>query len=270
MRYLVIVIIAAMMMAASAPAYSHGGSRLEGEVSIEVTSESGSTLLFIPHKDFWEGGTHVVKRYLEARRGENYGIVIHNMTPERIGVVIAVDGRNIISGKKSDLKNNEAMYIVNSYDYGEYDGWRTAGDKVHKFYFTDMADSYAMRTFSDSTAMGVIAVAIYREKERPQPLYEQKRLDNIYPAPSAEGSMKGKMGAARDESAGTGFGDEQYSPTIRVAFEPENTPVQKTLFKYEWREVLCRKGILSCREEARNRLWDEDAYAPYPPGYLRN
>jgi len=37
-----------------------------------------------------------------------------------------------------------------------------------------MADSYAMRTFSDSTAMGVIAVAIYLEKERPKPLYEQK------------------------------------------------------------------------------------------------
>src|SRR4030042_5474154 len=196
MRYLVIVIIAAMMMAASAPAYSHGGSRLEGEVSIEVTSENGSTLLFIPHKDFWEGGTHVVKRYLEARRGENYGVVIRNMTPERIGVVIAVDGRNIISGKKSDLKNGEDMYIVNSYEHGKYDGWRTASDKVHKFYFTETADSYAMRTFSDSTAMGVIAVAVYREKEQPKLLYEQKRLDNAPAAPSAGSSTRGQAGGA--------------------------------------------------------------------------
>ncbi len=270
MRYSAIVIIAAMMIAASAPASSHGGDRLRGEVSIEIVSDGGSALLSIPHKDFWEGGTHIVKRYLEARRGENYGIIIHNMTPERIGVVIAVDGRNIISGKRSVLKNNEAMYIVNGDDYGEYDGWRTAGDKVNRFYFTDMADSYAMRTFSDSTAMGVIAVAVYREKERPQPLYEQKRLDNIHRAPSAGSAMKGKMDATREESAGTGFGDEQYSPTIRVAFEPENTPVQKTLLKYEWREVLCRKGIMSCRGEARNRFWDEDEYAPYPSGYLRN
>src|SRR4030042_4349873 len=195
MRYLVIVIIAAMMMAASAPAYSHGGSRLEGEVSIEVTSENGSTLLFIPHKDVWEGGTHVVKRYLEARRGENYGIVIHNMTPERIGVVIAVDGRNIISGKRSDLKNNEAMYIVNSYEQGEYDGWRTTSDRVHKFYFTDMTDSYAMRTFGDSTAVGVIAVAVYREKEQPQPLYEQERRGAMPGAPSAGKSSRAEGGA---------------------------------------------------------------------------
>jgi hypothetical protein len=37
--------------------------------------------------------------------------------------------------------------------------------------------------------------------------------------------------------------------------------------KYEWRETLCRKGILSCGEKTGNRLWDNDGYAPYPPGY---
>jgi hypothetical protein len=270
MRYLLVSISAAIIMTAAAPAHAHSRSPLRGEVSIEIVSESGSNFLTIPHKDFTKGGTHILKKYLEARRGENYGIAIRNMTPERIGVVIAVDGRNIISGKKSDLKNSEDMYIVSGCDHGKYDGWRTASDQVHKFYFTDTADSYAMRTFSDSTAMGVIAVAIYREKERPKLLYEQKRLDNAPAAPSAGSSTGGKAGAAREESAGTGFGDEQYSPVIRVAFEPDLTPVQKTLVKYEWREVLCRKGILNCRQEPKNRLWDEDEFAPYPPGYPRN
>jgi hypothetical protein len=267
MRYLIIVIIAAMM--AAAPAYPRDKGCIGGEVSIEIVSVSGRSFFSIPHRDFWKGGTHVIKQYLEAMRGENYGIVIHNMTPERIGVVIAVDGRNIISGKRSDLKNNEAMYIVNSYEQGEYDGWRTASDRVHKFYFTAMADSYAMRTFGDSTAMGVIAVAVYREKEQPQPRYEQERRVYRPAAPSAEPSAQGKAGIARDESAGTGFGYEEYSPTIRVDFEPTSTPIQKTLIKYEWREVLCRKGILNCRE-ARNRLWEEDAYAPFPPRYGRD
>lgn len=267
MRYLVILITAALMVAASVPVYPHGKSSLEGVVNIEIVSENGGTFLVIPHKDSWKGGTHIIKHYLEARRGENYGIVIHNTTPERIGVVIAVDGRNIISGKRSDLKGNEAMYIVNSYGYGEYDGWRTASDRVHKFYFSDMTDSYAVRTFNDSSAMGVIAVAVYREKEQPRLRYEQEGRDYRPAVPSAERSALGKAGIARDESAGTGFGDEHYSPTIEVAFSPESKPIQKTLLKYEWREVLCRKGILSCRREARNRFWDEDSYAPFPPGY---
>lgn len=264
MRYVIGVIIAVMMMAA-APAHPHGKDTFGGAVSIEIATERGGVFVSIPHRDSWKRGTHTIKNYLEARRGENYGICIRNRTPERIGVVIAVDGRNIISGKQSDLSNSEAMYIINSHGYGRYDGWRTAGDTVHKFYFTDVPDSYAMRTFGDATAMGVIAVAVYREKARPQSLYEHKRLKDAPAGPSA----RGKTEAFSDERAGTGFGDEHYSPTIRVAFEPEKRPVQKTLFKYEWHEVLCRKGILHCRQEARNRLWDEDPYAPFPPGYTR-
>jgi hypothetical protein len=269
MRYLAIMIIAALMVSATLPAYPHAKSRFGGEVSIEITSESSRAFLSIPHRDFWKGGTHVIKQYLEAIKGENYGIVIHNTTPERIGVVIAVDGRNIISGKRSNLKSTEAMYIVNSYGSGEYDGWRTASDTVHKFYFTDTADSYAMRTFGDATAMGVIAVAVYREKERPKPLREQERRVYRPAAPAAERAAEGKAGLARDESSGTGFGGERYSPTIRVVFEPASAPIQKTLIKYEWREVLCRKGILMCRE-AHNRLWEEEQYAPFPPGYERD
>ena len=265
MRYVSVFILTVIMLLAAAPAYSH-----TGEVSVEVISERGATFLSIPHQDFWKGGTQILKKYLEARKGENYGIVIRNRTPERVGVVIAVDGRNIISGKKSDLRNNEAMYLVNGYEHARYDGWRTDKDTVHKFYFTEMADSYAMRTFSDSTSMGVIAVAVYREKERPKPLYEHKRLEKAPAAPSAESSLRSKSGAVKDEAAGTGFGDAQYSPTIKVAFEPESNPLQKILVKYEWHEVLCRKGILSYGQIMGNRLWDEDEYAPYPPGHRRN
>lgn len=263
MRHFIIFILTVIMAVAVAPAHSRDGNTYREAVSIEIASEGGDTFLVIPYTEYRTGGTHVIKQYLEASQGVYYGICIRNMTPDRIGVVIAVDGRNIISGKQSDLKNSEPMYIVNSYGYGRYDGWRTADDTVHKFYFTDIADSYSMRTFSDATAMGVIAVAAYREKERLQPLYEHKRLYDAPTGPSSEGSLRGK-------SAGTGFGDEHYSPTIRVAFEPERRPVQKTLIKYEWREVLCRKGILHCQAEPRNRLWDEDEYAPYPPEYVRH
>jgi len=267
MRYLLILTLVAVLMAAAAPAYTHSGGPLRGEVTVEIVSENWSNFLTIPHRDFTDGGTRVTKNYLEARRGENYGIVIRNSTPDRIGLVIAVDGRNIISGKKSDLRNSEDMYIVNGHSYGRYDGWRTASDKVHKFYFTDTADSYAMRTFNDSTAMGVIAVAVYREKERPKPVHEEKKLNFTPGAPSAGSPARSKTGATKDESAGTGFGDEQYSPTLKVVFEPESAPSQKTLVKYEWHEVLCKRGILNCRQGPKNRLWDEEEYAPFPRGY---
>ena len=257
------------MMAAGA-AYPHGGDGLKGEVSVEVVSDRGMTLVTVPHKDFWKGGTRIIKKYLEAKKGGNYGIVIRNMTSERIGVVVAVDGRNIISGKRSDLRSSEDMYLVNSYEQGCYDGWRTDQNTVHRFYFTDPGDAYSTRTFNDASALGVIAVAVYREKDRPGPRQELKKWDSAPAAPSMGSAEQSKPLAAKDEAAGTGFGEGEYSPTVRVAFEPEPAPVQKTLVKYEWREVLCRKGILNCGPEIGNRLWDDGEYASYPPGYRGN
>jgi hypothetical protein len=265
MRITVISIIMAVMLSA-APASGYGSAPFTGEVSIEIVSDRGSTLQNFPHMDLWRNMTHVVKKYLEARKGENYGIVIRNNTPERVGVVIAVDGRNIITGKRSDLLNNEMMYIVNPYENARYDGWRTSDSEVHRFYFTEPEDSYSVRTFSDSSAMGVIAMAVYREKTRPQPLNEGNMRGSAPAAPSFDAAPQSRKKSFAKEEAGTGFGDSQYSPVIRVEFEPERAPIQKTLVKYEWHEMLCRKGILSCDGERKNRLWEQEGYAPYPPG----
>jgi hypothetical protein len=71
------------------------------------------------------------------------------------------------------------------------------------------------------------------------------------------------------ESAGTGYGREEYSPVQTVAFEAEKRAVETIHFKYEWRATLCRLGVVSCNLPPRrpaNRLWDNDGYAPPPPG----
>ena len=254
-----------VLLLSAAPAFGHGSPPLAGEVSVEIISENGSAYRSFPSSDTWKNETRSLKKYLEAKRGENYGIVIRNNSPERLGVVIAVDGRNIITGSRSDLRNNETIYIVNAYEQARYDGWRTTASEVHQFYFTEPADSYSVRTFADSSAMGVIAVAVFREKNRPQPMLElsRRRAAPAVPSQDSAGQSMGKASAG--ESTGTGFGDPRYSPVVKVEFEPESVPIQKTLIKYEWRETLCKKGLLQCGHERRNRLWDNDGYAPFPP-----
>lgn len=236
-----------------------------GEVNVEVVSDTRGVLPGIPLREVLKNGTGVIKQYLEVHRKENYGIMVRNNTPGRIGVVIAVDGRNIIDGKRSDLGKNEAMYVINGFETARYDGWRTSRDKVHRFYFTGTADSYSAGTFSDTSALGVIAVAVYHEKERPR--LKQKLLERApASAPQAGLVPKSEKRAVADEAASTGFGDALYSPVVLVDFRPESRPFRKTLLKYEWRETLCKKGIVECGQE-KNRLWDSDDYAPYPPGY---
>ena len=214
------------------------------------------------------------RAYVEALRGERYTVRVTNRTGERIGLVIAVDGRNIISGKKSHLRPDERMYILPPHGSGTYEGWRTDRDTVNRFYFTDPGDSYAA-AFGDTSAMGVVAVAVYREKEIPVALdLRESRERNNAPAPrggAPEAESAGPRASApqrKSGDAGTGFGEEHHSPVVRVEFEPETRVAERHFLKYEWRETLCRKAVIDCRW-SKNRFWDDDGYAPYPPGRSR-
>ena len=238
-------------------------------VDVDVVSDARGPLPLYRAGSRGHAETH--RSYLEARKGERYGIRIRNNTGGRVAVVVAVDGRNIISGTRSDLRGDERMYVVAPYESATYDGWRTARDTVNRFYFTEPADSYAA-AFGDRSAMGVIAVAVYREAEAPRVAHQGKRAPGIPPETEKGAAAPGAASRSfapekRSESTGTGFGEETDSPSVKVAFRPESRAAERHFLKYEWRETLCRKGIVDCRWSG-NRFWDDDdgGYAPYPPG----
>jgi hypothetical protein len=234
-----------------------GGTAVAGNaVEVQLRSDSGRGIPLYPTA----GRPQTTKVYAEAVKGDHYSIVVRNLLGRRVGLVIAVDGRNIISGQQSWLRNDERMYILEPYGYGEFKGWRTSLESVNRFYFTDPGDSYAA-AFHDESAMGVIAVAVYPEVPR----REESR--DLSQAPSS--AQRGAPGAkAEGESAGTGFGRQEHSPARVVAFEPEGTAAERILIKYEWRSTLCQQGVIACGHPRppRNRIWDSEGFAPPPPG----
>ena len=236
-------------------------------VEVRIVSDNGSELPIYPVSK----GARILKAYAEASNGDQYSVVVRNRLNRRVGIVVAVDGRNIITGKKSWLKSDERMYILEPYGEGEFKGWRTGSERINRFYFTCAADSYA-EAFNDASAMGVIAVAAYPEVRRYQPpvqMYQGAPMP--LPAPSARKSVGGRSldGSSAKENAGTGYGREEYSPVQEVAFEPEPEAAEKVLLKYEWRKTLCRKGIIACgnhRSRRGNHIWDDEGFAAPPPG----
>lgn len=232
------------------------------DVTVEVVSDDRGPL---PKYDAGFGDEHARRSYVAARDGERYRIWVNNRSDERIGLVIAVDGRNIISGDKSYLAPHERMYILGPRQSGEYDGWRTGRDRVNRFYFTGMSDSYAA-AWGDYSAMGVIAVAVYRSRyeyrHEPREPWEDLRQG----APPAEGDRP----MAQREAPGTGYGESEWSPSRTVRFTPEDHPVAREFIKYEWYATLCKRGIIDCRDHRPdNRFWPgpghDGGYAPPPP-----
>jgi hypothetical protein len=228
-------------------------------ISVEVISDQGYAFPTYP-TDSYNGN---YRAYLQAQRNESYGIRVTNHTNGRIGLVVAVDGRNILSGTQSQLHRKEKMYVIDPYATATYSGWRTNRNEVRRFYFTNESASYA-GAWGDYSAMGVIAIAAYGER-RPQ----------VYPAPVARRPSRFSTGsdtlmaAPRAlASAGTGYGESEYSSSRQVEFKPKRRAFEKHFYKYEWRKSLCEKGIISCRRPHRrdsNRFWRDDGYVPAPP-----
>jgi hypothetical protein len=283
MKIIATVILVILVCAAGAWAGGVGG-----DVEVRIVTDEGRTLSTYP-LTLHHG---LSKVYAEAVKGDRYRIEVRNRINRRVGLVIAVDGRNIISGGKSWLKNSERMYILEPYGSGEFAGWRTSRDRINRFFFTDAPDSYAA-AFGDETAMGVIAVAVYPEVRR-CPLKPISRTapscpdvhegkaagpaDKSEAAPAAREDSAGRMKEKDSrpeqalESAGTGFGRNEYSPSQIVEFEPEKWAVETIYLKYEWRSTLCKLGVVECAKPPRrppNRLWDYDGYASPPPLGMR-
>jgi hypothetical protein len=266
-------ILAAASLATPPAAASGGVDAVGRAVTVQVRTDDGRLLPFYPAPG--RGGQG--RFYAEAVRGDRYSVVVRNNLDRRVGVVIAVDGRNIISGKKSWLGNDERMYIVDPWSTQEFSGWRTSQDRINRFYFTTVDDSYAA-AFKDESAMGVIAVAAFAELPPPTPVAtihrprgeSEPRKCEAAPAPaarSAAGSLSARDAAVMEQKSqpGTGYGQEEYSPSHTVAFSPEASPREKTFIKYEWRETLCRLGVIPSEpRRPANRLWDGD-FAPPPP-----
>jgi hypothetical protein len=195
------------------------------------------------------------RAYIQATQNDRYRLRVVNNSNQRVGLVIAVDGRNIVSGQQSWLANGERMYVLNPHDSGDYEGWRTGTNQTNRFYFTEAVNSYAA-AWGDNSAMGVIAMAVYAERPRPVIL-------------NKEDAVSSRSAPAPAPAVGTGFGESTYSPSTNVSFEPNAEPLEKLVLKYEWRETLCRKGIVrdcvGAKGNSGNRMWQEDGFAPPPP-----
>ena len=55
---------------------------------------------------FFKPGT-TDRHYFQAYQGRNYSLVVRNTTGRRIGVVISVDGLNVVNGERSSLNRHE-------------------------------------------------------------------------------------------------------------------------------------------------------------------
>jgi hypothetical protein len=231
--------------------------------------------------------------YLEAREGAPYAVRLTNRSGERVGVVLAVDGLNVVSGLPEPQARPGGrpgrMYVLDPWDVTVVRGWRSSLDTVQRFTFVDERASYAARTGQFNRRVGWIEAAVYRERERyVQRWPHDNRIDDreagragsaekapgaappraeAYPPDdeSKRAEAEDSAGRRRDVAPrpraesypGTGWGPRTSDPAVVVQFDPERHPAQTVTLRYEYRSALRALGILPGRP-GRDRLAERE------------
>ena len=281
-RFRIVPLVTAAALAGHAPAHPQALPETRAAlvtVSVEV---DGRPAALYPAPD--GSGRY----YVEARKGARYSVALANRTGERVGVVLAVDGLNAISGERDTGRGR--MYVLDPWQRTTVQGWRTSLREVRQFTFVEERASYAARSGKANEKMGWIEVAAYRERRafvrstpryefppRPVPIESEADPAGRGSAPatesardSAEAATAPALGGSRARAyPGTGWGDRAHDPVVLVSFDPESEPSERVTLRYEYRPALVALGVLPRRvppplDRLRERDRAEPGFAPPP------
>jgi hypothetical protein len=129
--------------------------KVRAPYDVQIITESGETAPTYAHKG---------RYYVQGNDNERYTIRVTNPTGNRVEAVVTVDGLDVVDGEDGDLKKRG--YIVPAYGEVRIEGFRTSLSDVATFRFSSVDNSYAGKK-GKSRNVGVVAVAIFEEVERP-------------------------------------------------------------------------------------------------------
>lgn len=202
--------------------------------------------------------------YVAGQPGHRYEIQLRSRDDERMLSVLSVDGVNAVSGDTADW--SQTGYVLGPHAWSAIRGWRKSLAQVADFVFADAAQSYASRTGRPDN-VGVIGIAVFRERPRPRPIMpmaqapvrapmEATRAAPAMPVPPpapaapimaappvAESTMAGSP-------LGTGHGPREDSQVSYTGFTRASaTPDEVVTLYYDTRERLIAQGVIPASDQ---------------------
>lgn len=229
------------------------------------------------------------RRYVEAREGEEYSLLVRNPLPVRVAVALSVDGLNTIDARRTSAWDS-SKWVIEPYGTIRVYGWQMSSTRARRFYFTTERDSYAAR-LGRASDLGIITAVFFRERTprpypvTPPPSYEPRESSGA----RDEGEMRSRSEAPKsgrssgataarpsyddDGYAATGIGRSVGNDVTWIEMPLERSPVAELTLRYEYRDVLVRLRLLprprpdddGLRRRERARGFEEPRYSPEPP-----
>ena len=230
------------------------------------------------------------RRYVEAREGAEYTVLVRNPLPVRVAVALSVDGLNSINARRTSAWD-ASKWVIEPYGSIRISGWQMSSTRARRFYFTTERDSYAAR-LGRASDLGVITAVFFRESTPrthtavPPPYYEPRPRERSGGRDENEVRSQGEAGKSRDSAgaataqrraddgyAATGIGRSVGHDVTWIDMRLERSPAAELTVRYEYRDALVRLGLLprpwrddgALRRRERSRGFEEPRYSPEPP-----
>ena len=191
---------------------------------------------------------HGDRSYVEALKGREYAIRLHNPYGVRVAIALSVDGLNTIDARVTTAADAR-KWVLDPYETVTISGWQTSRTHARRFEFTTEEQSYG-RALGKTANLGVISAAFFRERTPvvsvAEAAQDRARAQAAPPsAPAAEApSAAGAGKRADNEYAATGMGRRTEHAVQRVWLDLEDAPAKTVTIRYEFRPQLVRLGIL--------------------------
>lgn len=206
---------------------------------------------------------HEGRLYVAGEPGHEYEIRIRSHAASRVLAVTSVDGVNVITGQTASP--DQSGYVLEPWQSLSIAGWRKSLDRVARFYFTSLPDSYAARTGRPDN-VGVIGVAFFR----PKTSCCRHRIDQdagrsaSTPSAAAEAQADESLARRQEPRLGTGHGQGEQSPAEYTRFERASPrPDQTIVIYYDSYRNLVAQGVIPAR-----RHYAEVIPEPFPAGFV--
>jgi len=178
--------------------------------------------------------------FVAGEAGKPYRIFVRNLHHARIEILESVDGRNVLKDEAADYANGGM--VIRAHSEWDNHGWRINDSETRDFVFGSPSESIAVASGGDPSNIGVIGVAVFKEKSYrptwsnwtyPDPVFRkglnEQSFRSLYSAnntptqDSAEldfADLGTGMGAAREDRIGhTTFERESRSPEYTLEIQ---------------------------------------------------
>ena len=205
-----LLIATALLFAASGPAGAIGNV-----ADVAVYDRTENRVLTVYY--------HEGRYYVAGKPGNEYQLTIRNQQPAEIMAVVSVDGVNAVSGETANW--SQTGYVFGPNTSFSIKGWRKSLQRVARFFFTELDNSYAARTGRPDN-VGVIGVALFRKKPEPVIGLSRRERESRVQADRADAPRAEAQGAAGESTAQNAAGAvaDRVAPAV-----PAPQPVDKSL-----------------------------------------